>query len=47
MLTLITDKGESIVESGDFRISIGGALPGNRSEALGAARAQQITLTVK
>ena len=47
MLMLITDKGESILEAGDFRISIGGSLPGNRSEALGAAKAQQVVLTVK
>jgi beta-glucosidase len=47
MMTLITDRGESIVEPGDFKISVGGSLPGNRSEALGAAKAQQITLTVK
>lgn len=47
MLTLITDKGEYVVEPGDFKISIGGSVPGNRSETLGAAKSQQITLTVK
>lgn len=47
MLTLITDKGESAIEPGDFRISIGGALPGSRSETLGASKSQQIVLSVK
>jgi beta-glucosidase len=47
MLMLVTDKGESVLESGDFKISIGGALPGNRSETLGAARPQEIILSVK
>lgn len=47
MLTLITDKGESIEEPGDFKISIGGALPGNTSETLGAAKAQQVAVSVK
>jgi len=47
MLTLINDKGEPVIEPGDFKIFIGGSLPGNRSEVLGASKSQQITLTVK
>jgi len=47
MLNLVNDKGEPVLEPGDFKISIGGSLPGNRSETLGAAKAQQVTLTVK
>ncbi|MGC4022579.1 MAG: glycoside hydrolase family 3 C-terminal domain-containing protein [Cyclobacteriaceae bacterium] len=47
MLNLVNDKGESVLEPGDFKISIGGSLPGNRSETLGSAKAQQAMLTVK
>jgi beta-glucosidase len=47
MLALINDKGESVLESGKFTVSIGGSLPGSRSKTLGAAEGQQITLTLK
>lgn len=47
MLELVDEKGNRVLESGKFRISIGGALPGKRSEALGTAKAQQVILTVK
>ena len=47
MLTLINEKGESVLQPGDYKISIAGSLPGNRSETLGAAKAQQVTLTMK
>jgi beta-glucosidase len=35
MMTLINEKGEGVVEAGEFRISIGGSLPGKRSLDLG------------
>ncbi len=47
MLTLVNEKGESVLESGNFKISVGGSLPGSRSEALGAAPAQQVVLSMK
>ncbi|GHN02242.1 glycosyl hydrolase [Cytophagales bacterium WSM2-2] len=47
MLTLITDKGEPVIEPGEFKITVAGSLPGSRSEALGAAKSQQVVLTVK
>jgi beta-glucosidase len=47
MLMLVNEKGEAVLEPGTFKISIGGSLPGNRSEALGAAKAEQAILTVK
>jgi beta-glucosidase len=47
MLTLINEKGESLQQPGSYKISIAGSLPGNRSEALGGAKAQQVTLTMK
>ena len=47
MLTLINEKGESLMQAGNFKISVAGSLPGIRSEALGGAKAQQVTLTMK
>jgi beta-glucosidase len=47
MLMLVNNKGERLLESGKFTISVGGSLPGNRSLALGATAVQQISVTVK
>lgn len=47
MLELVDAKGERRLESGGFRISVGGSLPGSRSEALGAAKTQQVVLSVR
>jgi len=47
MLTLINEKGESLLQPGNYKISVAGSLPGNRSEILGGAKAQQVTLTMK
>lgn len=47
MLKLINDKGESVLESGEFKISIGGSLPCARSEELGIARHVETILKVK
>ena len=47
MLMLVNEKGVSVLEPGDFKISIGGSLPGTRSEALGAPKSQQINLKVQ
>ncbi|GCC50305.1 glycoside hydrolase family 3 protein [Chryseotalea sanaruensis] len=47
MLMLVDDKGNSILEPGAFTVSIGGSLPGNRSDQLGAAKTLQTNFTVK
>lgn len=47
MMMLVNAKGESVLESGKFQISVGGSLPGKRSEALGAAPAAQAVFTLK
>ena len=38
-LAVVDEKGKSVVPAGKIRISIGGSLPGGRSEELGAAKA--------
>lgn len=35
MMMLVNDKGENILEPGNFKVSIGGSLPGKRSQYLG------------
>ena len=47
MLQLINEEGKAIFEKGTYRISVGGALPGNRSEVLGASKAVQKVLTLR
>jgi len=47
MLKVINDKGESLLPAEKVKISIGGSLPGARSEALGAAKAVEAFVTVK
>lgn len=46
MLKLVNDAGESVTVPGKIKISIGGSLPGKRSEELGASPAAQTVLTV-
>jgi beta-glucosidase len=45
-LAVVDEKGKSSVPAGKIRISIGGSLPGGRSEELGAAKAASITIEV-
>lgn len=47
MLELVNDEGESMLESGQFKIYLGGALPSARSKALGATPSLEATLQVK
>lgn len=47
MLALVNDKGEPILERGAYKITIGGSLPGKRSEVLGIAPPVQSRLEVK
>lgn len=47
MMAVVTDKGESVIEPGKFKISIGGSSPGKRGEVLGAAPHAQMEFLVK
>jgi beta-glucosidase len=47
MMELVNAKGERIIEPGKFKVFIGGSLPGNRSETLGAAKSLESFFTVK
>jgi len=47
MMKLVNEKGESVLEPGKFKISIGGALPSARSEALGIAKPVEAIFTLK
>lgn len=47
MLSLITDEGDSLIEPGEFLVTVGGASPGPRSQALGAAKPAEARFTVK
>ena len=47
MLQLIDEKGEAILQTGDFTISIAGSLPTNRALTLGASKPVHVTLTLK
>ncbi|HEY3429943.1 MAG TPA: hypothetical protein VGK39_04640, partial [Cyclobacteriaceae bacterium] len=47
MMELVNAKGERVIESGKFKISIGGSLPGKRSETLGSSKSQEIFFTVQ
>ena len=47
MMELINAKGERIIEPGKFKVSIGGSLPGKRSEALGASKSLETFFTVQ
>lgn len=46
-LQVVNNEGERVLEAGDFLISVGGAMPSQRSIELGAAVFQQASLTVK
>ena len=47
MLEMINDEGESVLESGEFRITVGGSSPGSRSLSLGAPQPVEIILSLK
>ena len=47
MMEMVNDKGERVLEAGQFKVSIGGSLPGSRSVALGASEGVQATFAVK
>ena len=47
MLEIVNGQGESILEPGEFKITIGGASPGPRSIELGAAQPVEILISCK
>ena len=47
MMKLVDEKGQSILNSGDIEISVGGSLPSARSIELGAAKPVTAMLTIK
>jgi len=46
-LSIVNEAGASVVEDGEFRITVGGASPGERAVALGAPNPAQAVLTVE
>jgi beta-glucosidase len=47
MMELVTDKGERVIEPGKFKVTIGGSLPGKRSETLGSSKSLEAFFTVQ
>jgi beta-glucosidase len=47
MLALVNEAGEAVVNKGRYRISVGGASPGPRAVALGAAKPAEAVVTVR
>jgi beta-glucosidase len=47
MLQLVNEQGQSVNLPGKYKISIGGSLPSERSQALGAAKPVETEITVK
>jgi beta-glucosidase len=47
MMELVNEKGERVMESGEFRIHIGGSSPGTRSTDLGLKKLQEATFTLR
>jgi beta-glucosidase len=47
MLQLVNNEGVSVLEKGEFKISVGSAVPGGRSKALGSPDPLQATLVLR
>ncbi len=47
MYSIINEKGVATIQPGKVRVSVGGSLPGSRSQALGSAKSVQTLFTVK
>ncbi|MCB9049240.1 MAG: glycoside hydrolase family 3 C-terminal domain-containing protein [Lewinellaceae bacterium] len=47
MIKIVNEKGERVLEKGDFKVYVGGATPSSRSMALGAAQYAEGKFTVK
>ncbi|PTB97064.1 glycosyl hydrolase [Marivirga lumbricoides] len=46
MRSIVNESGEHMMESGEFKLFVGGASPMKRSEALGASQMQSVSFTV-
>lgn len=47
MMKIVNEKGERVLEKGDFKVYIGGSQPSQRSLTLGAAASQEGKFTIK
>lgn len=47
MMMLVNNNGDKVLESGDFKVSIGGSLPSKRSQELGAPSHQEAIFNVR
>lgn len=47
MMELVNNKGERVLERGDFRVYIGGSSPGERSVELGLGKLKEATFTLR
>lgn len=47
MMMLVNNNGEKVLEPGDFKVSIGGSLPGKRGQELGASLHQEAVFSVR
>jgi beta-glucosidase len=47
MMELVNHKGQRVLESGEFQVTIGGSSPGARSEKLGAPKPVSVLFTVR
>jgi beta-glucosidase len=47
MMSVINEKGDSILDSGNFKVCIGGSLPGKRSEELGMPKHAEAIFAVQ
>lgn len=46
-LSFANEQGDIVENAGQYKIAVGGALPGKRSEELGAAKAQEVVVLVQ
>ncbi len=46
-LSFANEQGDIVENAGQYKIAVGGALPGKRSEELGAAKAQEVVVQVQ
>ena len=47
MMQMINEKGERLIEAGEFRVYIGGSSPSKVNEALGASKGATASFSVK
>jgi hypothetical protein len=47
MMKLVNEDGKSVLNSGEIKVSIGGSLPSQRSEDLGAAKPAEAQIIIQ